>query len=148
MDESPNQNPAGEATSSGSAEQPAVSMLAPDVGSLVEYGMNELTWSPRKYRVTAWIRVAPPPTFEPDDIFGDILFDACQELTDKRDGQKKRMQFCTRAEATHLSLTGVAGAIAPIEMCKVTGMVDWEPSFLEQNRESARKRGDAHTMIF
>jgi hypothetical protein len=129
-------------------EKPSTSLLAPDVGTLVEYGKDGFDKGPGRYRVSAWIRVAPTPTFEPDDFLGEILFEACQKLTDKRDGQKKRMQFCTREEATHLSLTGICGAIAPIELCKVTGMVEWEQAFLEGQRESARNLGASHKMIF
>jgi hypothetical protein len=148
MNESANQNPVSESTSSGSPEQPAVAMLAPDVGTLVEYGKDGFGKEPGRYRVNAWLRAAPTPKLDPHDFIGKILFESCQELTDKRDGQKKRMQFCTREEASHLSLTGVGGAIAPIEMCKVTGMVDWDPKLLAQERESARRLGASHEMIF
>lgn len=120
----------------------------PDVGSLVEYGMNSFNTGPAQYRVTAWMRAAPTPVLHPDDFIGQILFEACQEIPDARDGGKKRMQFCLQEEATHLSLVGIAGAIAPIELCKVTGMVDWPNDQIEKGREKARRLGKAHEMIF
>lgn len=132
------------ASSDTAQEQAAV----PDVGSLVEYGMNSFNTGPEKYRVTAWMRVAPTPVFHPDDFIGQILFEACQEIRDARDGGKKRMQFCLQEEATHLSLAGIAGAIAPIELCKVTGMVDWPADQIEKGRKKARRLGEAHEMIF
>lgn len=130
------------------AAAPTPAILAPDVGSLVEYGTNSFGTEPGRYRVSGWLRAAPPPNLHPDDFIGSILYEACQELRDARDGQRKRMQFCLREEATHLSLSGICGAIAPIEMCKVTGMVDWKPEHLEEERESARRMGAAHRMIF
>jgi hypothetical protein len=148
MNESANQTPASESTSSGSAEQAAVAMLAPDVGALVEYGKDGFGKEPGRYRVDAWLRAAPTPKLDPHDFIGKILFESCQELRDARDGEKKRMQFCLREEATHLSLAGICGAIAPIELCKVTGMVDWDPKLLAQERESARRLGASHEMIF
>lgn len=98
-------------------------MLAPDVGALVDYGLNSFGTGPGQYRVTGWIRAAPKPTFEPGDVFGEILFEGCQEI-DTGDGRgAKRMQSCLREEATHVSLTGIGGAIAPIDKCKVVGRV-------------------------
>lgn len=130
------------------ASEAAKRQVVPDVGSLVEYGMNSFKTGPAHYRVTAWMRVAPPPDLRADDFIGRILFEACQEIRDVRDGGKKRMQFCLREEATHLSLAGISGAIAPIEMCKVTGMVDWPEDQIEEDREQAKLLGSAHEMIF
>lgn len=140
--------PSTETPATSATCQPAIPVLAPDVGSLVEYGMNSFRTEPGRYRVKAWIRVAPTPELHPDDFIGEILFEACQELRDARDGQKKRMQFCLREEATHLALTGICGAIAPIEMCKVTGMVTWSKAMLDDSRASALRIGTAHQMIF
>jgi len=135
-------------TAAGNTESATVTPLAPDVGALVEYGMNSFRTGPGEYRVTAWLRAAPPPKLHPDDFIGEILFEACQELRDARDGRKKRMQFCLREEATHVSLTGIGGTIAPIELCKVTGMVDWPEAQLAHDRAYAVRLGTAHEMIF
>lgn len=138
------------ATPPSSSEGPnlASTALAPDVGTLVEYGMNSFGTEPARYRVSGWIRVAPEPTLDPDDFIGQILFEACQEIRDKRDGQKKRMQFCLREEATHLSLSGICGAIAPVELCKVTGKVGWPAEHLADAQAHALRLGTAHQMIF
>lgn len=122
--------------------------LAPDVGALVEYGESGFNTGPGEYLVTAWMRLAPTPALAPDDFVGQMLHEACQEIRDPRDGTKHRMQFCLREEATHLALSGVAGAIAPISMCKVTGMVGWSPAELREARTRAACLGASHEMLF
>lgn len=116
--------------------------IAPDVGALVEYGLDGFNRGPGLYRVDGWMRVAAAPKLDPNDWLGKILFEGCQKI------RGKRMQWCTRAEATHLSLSGVGGAIARVEDCKVTGMVDWPEEHLAEARESARRLGESHTMLF
>lgn len=130
-------------------------MLAPDVGALVEYGLDGFNQGPGRYRVDGWLRVAPvPPPADPTDfhaMLADILFYGCQELpvtSRSPETGKARMQFCLRSEATHLSLSGVGGAIAPIAECKVTGMVPWSAEHLAEARASANRHGATHEMIF
>jgi hypothetical protein len=144
MDNPANQIPASKSASSGSP----VAILAPVVGALVEYGKDSFGKGPGHYRVDGWLRAAPTPKFEPHDFIGKILFESCREFGENRDGTKVRMQWCLREEATHLSLSGICGAMARIEDCKVTGMVDWTPKMLEEARESARLLGSSHEMIF
>ena len=122
--------------------------LAPDVGTLVEYGLNGFGTAPARYRVSSWMRAAPPPKLSPDDFLGDILFESCRELEDEADGKKKRIQFGLREEATHLSLSGICGAIAPIAKCKIVGKVDWPVELLNLQRESAVRFVTEHTMLF
>lgn len=124
------------------------SSIAPDIGAIVEYGLDSFGKEPRRYRVSAWIREAPVPEFKEEDWLEQILFEACQGLKDRSDGKLKRMQFCLRHEATHLSLSGIAGAIAPISLCKVIGKVAWEEALLEDARRSANRKGENHEMIF
>lgn len=125
---------------------PAVAV--PDVGTLVEYGLDSFGRQPAEYRVSAWMRAAPTPVFDADDYLDGILFEACQEVRDASDGKKKRMQFCLREEATHLSLRGIAGAIAPITMCKVIGGVDWSLEVFDAQRKRAESLGRTHDMLF
>ncbi|MEL3888438.1 hypothetical protein, partial [Pseudomonas aeruginosa] len=72
----------------------------------------------------------------------EILFDSC------RDFQGSKMRYCLREQATHVTLTGIAGAIAPIEECTVTGMVPWPDELLEEAREKARRKGERGEMLF
>ncbi len=123
-------------------------LLAPDVGAIVQYGLNGFQTAPATYRVSGWMRVAPEPKFDPDDFIGQILFDTCREFDTKNGNGRKRLQFCLREEATHLSLSGIAGAIAPIEACTVIGRVDWPEAHITESRASAIRRGEAHEMLF
>ena len=112
-------------------------MIAPDVGAIVHYGKNGMGNAPGTYRVNSWLRrvlVAPEAT--DDDPFADILFESCRTF----DGY--RLQFCQRAEATHVSMSGVCGAIAPIEQCEVVGMVEWPQKWIDEAREKAVRMGE------
>ncbi len=122
--------------------------IAPEIGTIVNYGINEIMKEPRRYRVTAWIREAPPPTFDPEDALDQILYESSREFRDAVDGVKKRMQFCLREEATHLSLTGVGGAIAPIALCTVIGKVEWPQNLLDDALASALRLGQSHQIIY
>jgi hypothetical protein len=86
-------------------------------------------------------RVEQKPDFGTDFI-AEILFESCREM----DGT--RMQWCVRANATHLSLSGIAGAIAPIEKCQVVGMVDWSEAELHDARQSAQRKGERGELLF
>ena len=117
-------------------------VLAPEVGALVHYGTNSFGTEPGRYRVSGYMRrVEQKPDFG-DDFIAEILFDSCRE----RDGT--RMQWCVRADATHLSLSGIAGAIAPIEKCEVVGMVDWPEADLLEARQFAQLLGERGELLF
>jgi hypothetical protein len=122
--------------------------LAPDVGTLVEYGLDGFGKEPARYRVEAWMRAAPTPEFTPHDFIAKILFESCREFDDKSGGRPKRMQFCLREEATHVSLAGICGAIAPVEQCEVVGNVSWPDGLLDDSRQRAVQLGLAHEMLF
>lgn len=110
-------------------------MIAPDVGTLVTYQGHQ-------YRVSSWMKVATPqPTakelidkgvYDLNAVLSAILFDGCRQF----DGDN-RLQWCTREEATHLELVGVAGAMAPIAECIVTGRVNWPDEQIAEEREQA-----------
>lgn len=125
--------------------------LAPDVGALVEYGLDGYRARPATYRVSGWMKERPvePTSDELIDqgvtdigrILRAILYETQQEV------QGKKMIWCTREEATHLSLTGVCGAIAPIEACKVVGRVDWSEKQIDEERKYALKLAADRTMV-
>lgn len=119
-------------------------MEAPDIGTIVEYGVDSFgktaTW-----RVKSWMRPAPPrkkASDNFDDFLDEIMYDACQRI------KGHRWQWCLQHEATHVSLSGVCGAIAPISECKVIGMVDWPDDILESERQHAIDLGTRHEMLF
>lgn len=128
----------------------APAFSVPDVNSIVEYGENYLyPGQMRKWRVTSWVREVPPaPAPEPGSIEALIFEIEQEELAASGKPAKVRMQYCLREEATHLSLTGVCGAIARIEECKVVGIVPWEEAQKARAVENAQRRGAAHTTIY
>lgn len=108
-------------------------IIAPDVGTIVEYGMDSFGKAPARYRVSSWMRVAETPKFKEHEWLDEILFEGC------RDFGEGRMVWCTREEATHVSLTGICGALARIEDCKVVGRVPWPEEQISQARASAMR---------
>ena len=63
-----------------------------------------------KWRVTGWLRPKP---------------------------NSQRQVWCTREEATHLSLYAVCGAIAPVEACREVGKVTWPEERIDELRQTA-----------
>lgn len=117
------------------------------IGDIVEYGLDSFGRKPETYRVSAWLRIAPPfkPSGrEPNDTFDKILYEACQKI------RGHRMQYCTQEEATHLSLVGVCGTIAPVNECKVVGSVKgvWSQEAIDSATQHAIELGEKHEMIF
>lgn len=120
------------------------SIMAPDVGAIVHYGKDGMGNGPGVYRVNSWLRrvlVDPPFTDELDDVFAEMLFQSCRLF----DGY--RLQFCHRDEATHVSMSGVCGAIAPIEKCVVVGTVEWSKAMIDEARAKAVKMGDKREYV-
>jgi hypothetical protein len=109
-------------------------IIAPDVGTIVEY-------NGASYRVDAWMRVKKPvPTVEQifetrvpslNEVIDSILYETAYH----RNGD--RFEWCTRENATHLSLSGIAGALAKIEDCKITGRVNWTEEMIDELRQQA-----------
>jgi len=119
----------------------------PDVGYIVEYGLNSFRTEPARYRVTAWLK-PKPHRFTGYDmaLTGAMLEDL--DIDQRIDiilgpsagsGDKPRLVFCRREEATHLSLTGICGCIAPISECKVVGRVAWTEKLIEAGIQQANR---------
>lgn len=51
--------------------------------------------------------------------------------------RRYRLLYCTPDEATHVSLTGICGGLAPINQCKRLGVVPWTPERIEEERANA-----------
>jgi hypothetical protein len=126
----------------------AVASLASDVGTLVEYGLTSFRTAPARYRVSGWIRISPEPDHDEADFLHGLLRDIVREFDTKDGAGKKRMEFCLREEATHLSLSGIAGAIAPVEKCKAVGRVGRRDEDIEEARASAVRLGGLHKKIY
>ena len=97
----------------------------PDVGDLVEYGGNQ-------YRVRGWMRKRHQPSnIEVPHIIDGILF------YDNPPEAVAKLQWCYRDEAQFVALTGVAGAVAPIEQVRVVGKVTWPQEHIDEARQQA-----------
>jgi len=99
----------------------------PNVGDIVEY-------NGRRYHVDGWLRERLPPQRSRtimNNIINDILYETQQEI------HGKKLRFCYQEEATYLSLSGVAGNIAPVDEVKVVGKVNWAPEHIEEARQGA-----------
>lgn len=126
----------------------ATDPLVPDVGTLFEYGVDGLTGGPRRFRVSAWMRVRPrlidPIEMAesgafPDECGGHLALTLAEVERDDPQPASAAMEFCVRSQATHVCGKGVAGCVAPIARIKITGMVDWPDSLLQQARETAMR---------
>jgi hypothetical protein len=103
--------------------------MIPNVGDLVEYGPSGWSLTGRDhatYRVSGWMRRAPEGG---EPVMG------------------KKMQWCVRQEATHLSLSGITCVVAPVGECKVVGLVDWPAEILDQEQKRADRNGAMHTLV-
>lgn len=132
-----------------------IDAIAPDVGTLFEYGRNGIGTGPASFRVTAWMR-CPPWRASPyemamagaladeaggrravfaSEVVADILSD------EESPSPRRRLEFCPRELATHVCGSGVAGCIAPIAELRVTGMVAWSAELLADERAHAQALG-------
>ena len=113
----------------------------PEIGAIVEYGTDSFGKKPARYRVQSYLCEATPlprPSGNStlDAIIGEIL---AEEATTQPN--RKRLRWCLAEEATHVSLVGTAGTIAPIHQCKPVGMVSWSAALLEAARRHAYELG-------
>lgn len=124
--------------------------ITPDVGSLVEYGQNGLRTGPGEYRVTHWLCAAEKPVYDDSDLVEEILAEVLAEEAAASPGHSARLnlRYCVREEATHVSLYGICGAIAPIAEVKVTGMVEWSQADLDAARLRAHLQGLLKARVF
>jgi hypothetical protein len=109
--------------------------FVPDVGTIVEYGLDSFGKKPATYRVDSWLKEAPvpPPSDEFSSMMSHILYSSAQ----KHGADQKRLMWCTREEAEYLSLSGIAGAIARVDAVKVIGRVSWSEEMIDEQRRQA-----------
>ncbi len=117
---------------------PKIAAFVPDVGAIVEYGLDGFGKNPATYRVSGWLKSAPPPA-PPSDQDGPYGFlrQMLYQTQQKVGPDSKRLKFCTREEAEYLNLVGVAGAIARVGEVKVVGRVSWDEETIDQERQQA-----------
>lgn len=126
--------------------------MAPDVCDIVEYGLDSFGKQPATYRVDAWLK----PYVEPFRVTGHdmLLTGAFRTELDRsqrmealmysvigslkaKATQRTRLVWCCRDEATHVALSGVGGAVAPIVECKVVSRVNWPAEVIQETVDYA-----------
>jgi hypothetical protein len=124
----------------------------PDVGDCVDYGKDSFGKLPGKYRVDGWLRVAVD---EPIDTGHAHVDEVLEELRAKWRAEDRaenppriRYQWCLPEEATHVSLAGIGGAIAPISEVKITGRIKWPEAHIAEDRERAMTLGTKKEQLF
>lgn len=112
----------------------------PEIGEIVEYVTDSFGAKPARYRVQSYLCEATPPKPSGNDTLDAIIDEILSEDVEARPN-RKRLRWCLAEEATHVSLVGTAGTIAPIDQCKPAGMVSWSAACLEDARRHAYKLG-------
>jgi hypothetical protein len=115
----------------------------PDVGALVRWGHNSYVTGPGYYRVTHWRRARPFLPEDPDAAIAALLREVIAE--DPPFGP--RWEFCLREEATHVGMSGIAGARAPIGEVAVDGYITTAPAVASEKRR-AMLLGSRHERAF
>jgi len=121
----------------------------PNVCSIVEYGMDSFEKVPATWRVEGWLCELPPlvdldcgtpGSKTRQQIANTVIMKIRRE--NPPDPSEKRLRWCLREDATHLALSGICGAVAPVEACSVIRMVDWEDSVIAEYRAYAITLGE------
>ncbi len=88
-------------------------------------------------------------TFEQEVLSDDDIIDIAlgQELQPKKRETKTRYRWCNQDGATHVTLRGVGGAIAPIGEVEVTGRLQDEAR-IAHIRASNERRANADNNVF
>lgn len=115
------------------------STIAPDVGALFTYRGNQ-------YRVNGWICPVEPKEPAGDDPVDLLITELLAEIR-ATEPQETKYRWCTRAEATHVTGSGVCGCRAPIGEIEVTGMVAWSAAEIAEARASAERRASLGQVI-
>jgi len=119
------------------------------VCDIVYYGLDSFDRDRQRWRVDAHMKRVedtfgqkPIETVE-DQILYDIISMEILKQKLRREEQglphtrRFRYQWCRPEEATHVCLSGICGAIAPIEKCEFIKVVEWPQEQIEEARKSA-----------
>lgn len=89
----------------------------------------------RHYRVSAWLRAAPPPKPRPGQRawINALLWSTQQDCGPRNE----KLMFCLREHAQYVEGVGVGGEIVAVEDVVVTGRVDWSEELLQSERFGA-----------
>jgi hypothetical protein len=121
-------------------------------GDCVYYGLDGFGRNRASWRVNCFYRKSPEIDWRSriENVADQVCYDVCMRLREEERQQRlerglpanKRYRLipCYPHEATHVSLSGVSGTIAPIEECEFHKVVEWEAYFLAQHKARAISR--------
>jgi hypothetical protein len=110
------------------------------IAAIVSWGVNGYCSGFETWRVESWLREARPNP--KGNWMDDILFESCQKINGVR------MEWCLPSQATHVSLRGVCGAIAPMGECRFIEMVNWPYEQIIEEQSRAIALGSTHEKVF
>lgn len=119
-------------------------------GDIVHYGSRGT--EKRRWRVKAFLQRVEDSLDDSaesiDHIVEEVIRESValerQERRAKGLPANRRYTFrhCLPADATHLKLSGVCGAIAPIDECEYLKQVEWTPDAIQKAINYANALGD------
>ncbi len=119
------------------------------VCDIVYYGLDSFGKERQSWRITHHMKRVEDTLddWQPDDI-GEQIYKKI--LLENREKERKarldkglpanrrfRFKWCRQDEATHVSLAGICGAIAPIEKCEFIEEVEWPQDRIIERRKNA-----------
>jgi hypothetical protein len=128
-------------------------IAAPDAGTIFEYGLGGSGKHPGTFRVSAWVRERPWRASAYDMAMSGAMMDEAggsrevlasqlvHEIMADEPPRRRRLEFCLREQATHVSGSGVCGCIAPLSAIRVVGMVEWPQGVIDDHRARAVRLG-------
>lgn len=134
-------------------------------GDIVHCGQN-YSGKPRSYRVSSYVRRVEDPAYEAISPAGstevdieiatflqeELRKDVEQEKAERKAAglpANRRYTFekCPPEEATHLVLSGICGAIAPVEACTYVRQVKWPEERIVEAQNKALLAGNSRVRL-
>ena len=124
-------------------------------GDIVLHGTG-MDGQPKRWRVKRYLQRIGDPAYnsELDAETAEFLQEWVEEEKAERRSKglpatrRYTLQTCPPEEATHLSLTGVCGAIVPVGECEYAALVEWPAHHIREAREKAAAYGRARTQLY
>lgn len=132
--------------------------VTPNVCDIVEYGLDGFGEAPATYRVDAWLKPYVKPfrvtgydmmmsgAMRSDldkDQLAEVVLQPMFERLAANTSRRTRLIWCRQEDATHVSLSGICGAIAPISKCKIVGRVNWDEAAVQAQVDNANQIADS-----
>lgn len=120
------------------------------VCDIVEYGLDSFGKRPQTYRVTHYLKRVDYDFSQrdsEDSSLGSFIDNMMRKFVDEEREERReaglpcsrryKLIYCKQEDATHFSLAGICGALAPISECKKVRTVDWSQELIQEERDNA-----------